>query len=75
MTAACKNEKVKFIFFDSLTTLLIYHDLNTAERFIHYFLNKITNLNILMIVVSIDEEKSRKLMPILSQLCEKIIKI
>ena len=57
MTEASKNPSMKFIFFDSLTTLLIYNELETTKRFVHYFINKIKNLDILMIIMSVEEEK------------------
>lgn len=75
MTEASKNPSMKFIFFDSLTTLLIYNELETTKRFVHYFINKIKNLDILMIIMSVEEEKTKKLVPILYQFCDGVIKI
>lgn len=75
ISEACKNKKNQFIFFDSVSTLLIYNNLETTERFIHYIVNRIKNLGLFMVLISIDEEKSNKLLPILSQFCDKIIKI
>ena len=76
MTSACKSKSIKFIFFDSITTILMSHDLGTAQRFLHYFINKTKNGGILLIMfVIIDEPKSNQLYPILSQFCDKIIKV
>ena len=75
MSKACENKSMEFIFFDSVTTILIYNTLKNTERFIHYFINKIKNLDILMIVISIEEPKSNKLTSILSQFCDGCIKI
>src|SRR3989338_3093828 len=55
ISEACKNDRIKFIFFDSVSTLQIYNNLETTERFIHYMVNKIKNLGFLMILISIDE--------------------
>ena len=75
ISAACKNDMIKFIFLDSISTLLIYNNLETTERFVHYMVSKIRNLGFFAVLISIDEEKSNKLIPILSQFCDKIIKI
>ena len=66
---------IKFVFLDSVSTLLIYNNLETTERFVHYMINKIRNMGFFVVLISIDEEKSNKLIPILSQFCDKIIKI
>ncbi len=47
---------------------LIYNKLEDVERFIHFFLNKIKDMDLLMIIISIEEEKTKKIIPILSQL-------
>lgn len=66
---------MEFIFFDSVTTLLIYNKQETVERFIHFFLNKIKNMNILMIIISVEEKKTNKIIPILDQFCDGCIRI
>lgn len=75
MTQASKQKEIKFMFFDSVTTLLIYNELESAERFIHYFINKVKNLEMFMIMMSIEEEKTKKVIPLLSQFCDGLIKI
>ena len=75
ISEACKNKKNQFIFFDSVSTLLVYNNLETTEQFVHYMVNKIKNLGLFMVLISIEEEKSNKLLPILSQFCDKIIRI
>ena len=75
MSEACKSRSMEFIFFDSVTTLLIYNKVENVERFIHFFLNKIKNLNILMVIMSVEEEKTEKIIPILEQFCEGCIRI
>ena len=75
MTETSKDKSMRFIFFDSITTLLIYNELNLAERFVHYFINKIKNLNVLMVIISVDEEKTKKLIPILAQFCDGVVRL
>ncbi len=75
MTEACKNKALKFIFFDSLSTLLIFNGQETTERFMHYLINKMRNMGIILIILSLEEERSNKLIPTLSQSCDKVIKM
>lgn len=75
MSQACKNKAIKFIFLDSVSTLLIYNNLEITERFMNFFINKIKNLDLLMIMISIEEDKSNKLMPVLAQFCDRSVKI
>ncbi len=75
MSKAFRNEEIKFVFFDSVSTLLIYNDLEATERFMHYFVNKIRNMGLLMILVLIEEDKSNKLMKIVSQFSDGNIRI
>ncbi len=75
ISEACKDDRIKFVFLDSVSTLLIYNTLETTERFIHYMVNKVRNMGFFVVLISIDEEKSNKLLPILSQFCDKVIKI
>ncbi|MBU0460862.1 MAG: hypothetical protein KJ771_08725, partial [Nanoarchaeota archaeon] len=75
MTQASKQKEMKFMFFDSVTTLLIYNKLDSAERFIHYFINKVRNLEILMIIMSVEEDKTKKILPLLTQFCDGLIKV
>ena len=75
MGKAAKQKEMKFMFFDSITTLLIYNKLDTAEKFIHYFINKVKNLEILMIIMSVEEEKTKKILPLLTQFCDGLVKI
>ena len=75
MSKAAKQKQLNFVFFDSITTLLIYNKLESAERFVHFFINKIKNLDILMIIMSIEEGRTNKLIPLLSQFCDGMIRI
>lgn len=75
MTEASKSKTVQFIFFDSLSTVLVYNSREITERFIHYIVGKAKSMNLFMIIISVEEERSNKLLPLLSQICEGCIKI
>lgn len=64
--------KFKFLFLDSLSTLLIYNDLKTAEQFSHYLVSRLRNSNTIGIITSIAKEDSREaLLDFIVQLCDK----
>lgn len=75
LSEACKNKEVQFVFFDSIRTLLVYNSLENTEQFLYYLINHLRRFNILLILASVDEEKSNKLIPFLSQFCDKCIKM
>ena len=75
MTEACKQKKMQFLFFDSITTLLIYEDLDTVKKFIHFFLNKVKNMDLLTVLMTVEEENTNKVLPLLEQFCDRLIRI
>lgn len=63
----------KFLFIDSLSTLLIYNSLGTTEKFSHFITNKIRVYNLKGVLLSLEEEMKEKLK--LAKFCDKVIKI
>ena len=60
------EQEYGYVFFDSLSSLLIYNDLETVERFVHYLTGKLKSLRIKGIFLSLDDAKSRELLPVVS---------
>ena len=75
LTSATNNGGFDFILMDSLSTLLMYNKPEIAERFSHYLITKIKDYELNTILLSIDEDKSNKIIGILSQFCDGVIKI
>tara|TARA_Y100000294_G_scaffold176795_1_gene200239 strand:- start:905 stop:1492 length:588 start_codon:yes stop_codon:yes gene_type:complete len=75
ITEKSNTGKFKFLFLDSISTLLIYHNSKTIEKFSHYMINKLRNANLSGVIMSLDEENSKKLIPLLSQFCDDCIYI
>ncbi len=73
LTTATNSGKFDFLFLDSISTLLVYNDLELTERFVHHLVSKLRNLEMCGVLIAIDEEKSRKLADIVSQFCDKLI--
>ncbi len=70
---AAKNPD--FYVIDSITTMLIYNDNETVEKFVHYVSTKAENMGKTLVLVSVDEEKTNKLVPAITQFCDKVIRV
>lgn len=69
------KRQIDAFFIDSISTLLIYNNAETAEMFFHYMASRIRNMNKLLIANAINEEKSKKTIPIIAQFCDKVIRV
>lgn len=63
----------QYVLLDSMTTLLMYNSLENTEKFSHYMASKLRALEINGIIISLDDEKSKTLIPLISQLCDECI--
>ncbi len=60
---------------DSLDTLLLYNDPATTQRFMQYILNKLSLLDLSGVVILLEGGESIKLLPLLSQYCNQIVRV
>ncbi len=65
--------KEKFVFFDSLSTLLIYNSLATVAKFIHFLAGKMRVWKVKGVIVSLRKEKDQELIDELMQFCDVIL--
>lgn len=65
--------EINFVLMDSLSTMLLYNKQDLTERFFHFIAGKLKSFNVTGIIMILDEERSRKLMPVLSQICDATI--
>jgi hypothetical protein len=65
----------KFIFFDSLTTMLIHNKPFLLARFIHNIFTKMRIKGIGGIIVSLQDSLNRDIKAEIAQLCDRVIKI
>lgn len=63
----------RFVFFDSLSTLLIYNDVNTVSRFIHFLAGKMRVWKVQGIIVSLRKKKDDELIDALTQFCDVML--
>lgn len=63
----------KFLFFDSLNTLLLYNKVNTVARFVHFLSGKMRIWKVKGIIISLQKESDKELIDQLSQFCDVLI--
>lgn len=63
----------KFLFFDSLSTLLIYNKPDTIAKFTHFLTEKMRHWGIKGVMVSLEEGIDEKLKSQLFPFCDKVI--
>ena len=64
------KEKDKFLFFDSLNTLLLYNTAETVARFIHFLAGKMRIWKVKGIIISLEKKANKELIEELSQFCD-----
>jgi len=65
----------KFIFFDSLTTMLLHNNPNILARFIHKILTRMRLNSVGGVIISLQDINNREVRAEIAQLCDKVIKI
>ncbi len=65
--------KDKFLFLDSLSTLLLYHNYGTVAKFSHFLTARMRNWGLRGIFVSIERETDPKLIDQLAQFCDVVV--
>lgn len=68
-------EGSKFIFIDSITTMLIHNEPAVFARFIHFTLTKMRMRGISGLLIYLETEANRELRAEIAQLCDKVIRI
>ena len=65
----------KFIFFDSLTTMLLHNKPIILARFIHNILTRMRLNGVGGVIISLQDINNREVRAEIAQLCDKVIKI
>lgn len=65
----------KFIFIDSINTMLIHNEPNTLARFIHMILTKMRANNVSGLLISLESETNKEVRAEIAQLCDKVIRV
>jgi KaiC/GvpD/RAD55 family RecA-like ATPase len=70
-----RGSKNKFLFFDSLSTLLLYNQAGTVTKFAHFLLGKMKTDCVEAIILSLEKEMDEKMINQLSVFVDKVIKV
>jgi len=65
----------RFVFIDSISTMLIYNDSDTVLRFIHSLTGKMRLLGITGIIFLLEKESDEKFLAQVAQFCDRVITI
>jgi hypothetical protein len=65
----------RFVFIDSISTMLIYNDQDTVLRFIHSLTGKMRLLGITGIIFLLEKESDEKFRAQVAQFCDRVITI
>lgn len=69
------NGQKKFIFFDSILTMLIHNNPYVFARFVHSVLTMMRLSGVGGVLVSLNEDGNKEIRAEIAQLCDKVIKI
>jgi KaiC/GvpD/RAD55 family RecA-like ATPase len=72
--SANQNEK-KFIFLDSLSTMLLYNEAGTLSKFSHFLTGRLREWNVDGVFISLDTQSDKELTENLSQFCDRVVKV
>ncbi len=75
ISEAVHTGKFKFVLFDSISTLLVYHPLNSVQKFSQFIVSKMRNMGVDCILITLNDAESQKVLPVISQFCDKVIVI
>lgn len=68
-------KKEKFLFFDSLSTLLLYNNIDVVAKFIHFLSGKMRVWQVKGIIISLRRDKDKELIESLSEICDVILEL
>jgi archaellum biogenesis ATPase FlaH len=70
-----KNKENKFIFIDSLSTLLIYNSFDVVAKFVHFIVSRLRLFGLVGILISIEKQIDEKMTSILIEMCDEIVEV
>ena len=67
------KERQKFVFLDSITTLMMYNSHTSVARFAHFLASKIREWNIKGFMITMQKETDEQFISELTQFCDKVV--
>ena len=62
-----------FLFFDSLSTLLLYNETKTVAKFAHFLVTRLRILELDGIVFAVEKDMDREVIRALAQFCDNMV--
>jgi hypothetical protein len=70
-----KHRENKFIFLDSLSTLLIYNSFEVTAKFVHFIITRLRVFGLVGLIISIEKQIDEKMLNILIEMCDKVVEV
>jgi len=70
-----KSQKLGFVVFDSLSTLLLYNKPQAVEKFLHVLVGKIRGANVQVFLITVKSSEHAGLIETVSQFVDKVVEI
>jgi uncharacterized membrane protein (DUF485 family) len=70
-----RHKENKFIFLDSLSTLLVYNSFEVVAKFIHFIISRLRILGLVGIILSIEKQIDKKMLNILVEMCDNVVEV
>ncbi len=67
------NVRDKFLFFDSINTLLIYNEAEPVSRFFHFLSSRMRQWGVKGLILALDKRTDKGIISQISQFCDKVI--
>jgi hypothetical protein len=70
-----EKKENKFIFIDSVSTLLIYNPFDVIAKFIHFIISRLRLFGLVGIMISIEKQIDEKMINILIEMCDDVVEV
>ena len=70
-----KHKENKFIFLDSLSTLLIYNPFEVTAKFVHFIITRLRVFGLVGLIISIEKQIDEKMLNILIEMCDRVVEV
>ena len=70
-----KHKGNKFIFLDSLSTLLIYNPFEVTAKFVHFIITRLRVFGLVGLIISIEKQIDERMLNILIEMCDKVVEV
>jgi hypothetical protein len=70
-----ENKERKFIFLDSLSTMLIYNPVDVVAKFVHFVISKLRLFSLVGIIISIEKQIDERMVNILVEMCDETVEL